>query len=303
MLSIQDVGLSIMSDTPKKLYFLGGAEYGIKEKYIEILESKVGPKMEYSGVLELISFMSKKHLIPLTPQVYIIRYDKVFISKLTKEVADNLLKLKIVGTVVAIYNDDTAINKLDKFFPGNTAMINAVDYKHIAKYLKSDFPNLDDTTIYNISKNTTDYYKAKNIARCLNCIQGEINLSEKEICSLFGLTDIATMESIQEAIASRNYVEFVHLVDNFEGDLNQIIYLFMNTMTEFDKLLDNKYANSPVKKYADKWTRSDVYYMFNHAYKVLDNIRSGSTVNVQDMLLYLGALMKFQNIPDLEVLS
>ena len=303
MLSIQDVGLSIMSDTPKKLYFLGGAEYGIKEKYIEILESKVGPRMEYSGILELISFMSKKHLMPLAPQVYVIRYDKVFISKLTKEVADTLMKLKIIGTVVAIYDDDAAINKLDKFFPGSTAMINAVDSKHIAKYIKSDFPDLDDTMIYNISKNAVDYYQAKNIARCLNCIRGEINLSEKNICSLFGLTDAATMEAIQIAIASRNYVEFVHLVDNFEGDLNQIIYLFMNTMTEFDKLLDNKYANSPVKKYADKWTRPDIYYMFNHAYRALDSIRSGSTANIQDILLYLGALMKFQNIPDLEVLS
>ena len=35
MLTIQDLGLSIMGDTPKNLYILGGSEYGIKDKYID----------------------------------------------------------------------------------------------------------------------------------------------------------------------------------------------------------------------------------------------------------------------------
>ena len=39
MLSIQEVGLSILGDSPKKFYILGGSEYGIKDKYIEILVS------------------------------------------------------------------------------------------------------------------------------------------------------------------------------------------------------------------------------------------------------------------------
>ena len=303
MLSIQDVGLSIMSDEPKNLYFLGGTEYGIKEKYIEILESKIGPRMDYSEVMEFITFMTKKHIIPLKPQVYVVRYDKVFISKLTKEIADKLLKLPIIGALVVIYEDDASINKIDKFFPDNTTIINGVGPKHIAKYIKADYSNLDDKTIYTIATSTADYYQAKNIARCLSCVQGSIDLTDKEICSLFGLTDTSTTEAIQIAIASRNYVEFAKLVDNFDGDLTQIIYLIMNTMTEFDKLLDNKYANSPVKKYADKWTRPDIYYMFNHAYRALDTIRSGSTSNIQDVLLYLGALMKFEHIPDLEVLA
>jgi hypothetical protein len=303
MLSIQDVGLSIMSDEPKNLYILGGSEYGIKEKYIEILESKIGPRMDYSEVLEFISFMTKKHIIPLKPQVYVVRYDKVFVSKLSKDISDKLSKLPIIGTLVVIYDDDASINKIDKFFPDNTAVINGVGPKHIAKYIKADYSNLDDDTIYTIATNTSDYYQAKNIARCLNCVQGTVNLTNQEICSLFGLTNASTMDAIQIAIASRNYVEFVKLVDSFDGDFTQIIYLIMNTMTEFDKLLDNKYASSPVKKYADKWTRPDIYYMFNHAYRALDNIRSGSTANIQDVLLYLGALMKFEHIPDLEVLA
>lgn len=303
MLSIQDVGLSIMGDTPKKLYFLGGQEYGIKEKYIDILVSKVGPRIEYSGLLDFISFMSKKHIIPLTPQVYVIRYDKLFISKLNKELADILTNLKIGGVVVSIYDDDNSINKLDKFLPDNTAVINNVDYRHIAKYIKSDFPELDDTLIYNIAKNSVDYYQAKNVARCINCVKDSIILTESDICNLFGLTNPSTIEAIQIAIADRNYVKYIELLGSFENDLTQVIYLIMNTMTEFDKLLTNKYASSPVKNYVKKWTRLDIYYMFNHAYNALDNIRSGSTADIYDILIYLGALMKFQNIPDLEVLS
>ena len=303
MLTIQEVGLSIMGDTPKNLYFLGGTEYGVKEKYIEFLEDKFGPRMEYTTVLDLISLMTSYHIIPLQPRVYVIRYDKVFLSKMNKEVANTLLNLNIVGAAVVLYEDDKEIYKVDKLFPDNTAIINGIDDKHMAKYLKKDFPELDKNTITSIAKNAVNYYQAKSIGRCLNCVRDTITLTEPEICSLFGLVNSSTTIAIQEAIASRNYIEFLHLIDTFDGDLNSILYLIMNTMTELDKVLDNKYANSPVKKFADKWTRPDVYYMFNHTYNALESIRSGAIVNIYDMLVYLGALLKFKNIPDLEVLA
>ena len=59
MLSIQDVGLSVFSDSPKKLYILGGSEYGIKERYIDILVDNVGAKLEYDSVEDIIGIMSK----------------------------------------------------------------------------------------------------------------------------------------------------------------------------------------------------------------------------------------------------
>ena len=83
MLTIQELGLSIMGDSPKNFYVLGGSEFGIKEKYIDILESKIGKRIEHSNTLELISSMEKKQLIPVPPSVYVIRYDKVFLSKLS----------------------------------------------------------------------------------------------------------------------------------------------------------------------------------------------------------------------------
>ena len=93
MLSIQEVGLSILGDTPKNFYILGGTEYGIKDKYIEILISKVGAKLEYRSVADVISLMSKHHIIPLQPQVYVVRYDKAFVGSATKELAAKVTKI------------------------------------------------------------------------------------------------------------------------------------------------------------------------------------------------------------------
>ena len=39
MLTIQDLGTSILNDNPNKFYIFGGNEYGIKERYLSILKS------------------------------------------------------------------------------------------------------------------------------------------------------------------------------------------------------------------------------------------------------------------------
>lgn len=302
MLSIQEVGLSIMGDSPKKLYFLGGTEYGIKEKYIEILETKVGVRMEYTDMFEVVSMMSRRHIIPLEPHVYVVRYDKVFLSKLTKEFADIVMNLDVIGTIVGIYDEDKDTNKLDKFFPGNTASINQIDSKLMVKYLKQDFPKAKVSVLQCAAKNSQNYYQAKNVARCLLCIGPDIALSEDAICSMFGLSSASTTLMLQEAIASRNCAEFYTLVDHYDGDPMSVVYLIMRTMVELDKIQDSKYVKSPLKEFATKWDRCDIYNMFQHAYHILEGAREGTYVSMSDALICLGALMKFKNIPTLEVM-
>lgn len=303
MLSIQELGLSIMSDSPKNLYILGGSEYGIKDKYIDILCSKIGPQIQYPDFLSVLDLMTGFRIIPLEPQVYIIRYDKSFFSKLSPVLVDKFNSLKIVGTIVLLYEDDADITKLDKYFPDNTAIINAIDAKHMTKYLSQDFPGLDPTTIKYAATRSCNYYQAKNICRCLNCIKDEIILSEAQIASLFDLNTYKTEEDIQLAIASRNFRDYVLAIDSYDGDLTRILYTILRTMIELDKLMDNKYTDSPLKKYVSEWTRPDVYYMFNHTYRILQSLRQGVTANIEDILIYLGALFKFKRIPDLEVLQ
>ena len=303
MLSIQDVGLSILGDTPGKFYILGGVEYGIKDKYIEILTTKIGPKMEYDTVLDVVNLMNTYHLIPLEPQVYIVRYDKEFVSKVTKEYADTILSLNIIGTLVLIYEDDKDLKKLDKVFPDNTAAINAIDDKHMCKYLRSDFPDMDKKTIECVAKLATNYYHAKNICRCLFVIQDKVVLSEKQIAALFDIKTVCSNDELQVAIASRSFKSLVYIAEHYESDPQTILYQILRVMVELDKCFDGKYVNSPIKKYAKNWTRADVYYMFQHTYAAIKSIRSGYTVEILDLITYLGALMAFKNIPDMRVLQ
>lgn len=303
MLSIQDVGLSILGDNPKKFYVLGGTEYGIKDKYIEILVSKIGDKIEYPTVMEVVNFMSKNHIIPLQPQVYVVRYDKTFLSTVNQELANKILSLNIVGTLVLVYEDEKDLNKLDKVFPDNTASIDSIDSKHTEKYLKSDFPDLDAKTIEYASKHSSNYYQAKNICRCINAVQGRVLLTEKQIVSLFDLQSSFNNNDVQIAVASRNFNALSYIVDHYEDDLQGILYQILRTMVELDKCQSSKYSNSPLKDYAKKWSRADIYYMFNHTYNAIKAIREGYTVDTADLITYLGALMVFKTIPNLQVLK
>lgn len=303
MLSIQDVGLSILGDTPKNFYILGGTEYGIKEKYIDILTEKVGAKLEYDDVLSVVNLMSKFHIIPLPPQVYVVRYDKTFLSTLTKELAATILSLNIVGTLVLIYEDEKDLRKLDKFFPDNTTSIDKIDIKHMTKYLRSDFPNLDKKTIEYAAKHSDNYYQAKNICRCLNLVQDKIMLTEQQIVSLFDIKTICSNDELQVAIGTRNFNSLVYIAEHYESDPQNILYQILRVMIELDKCFDGKYVNSPLKKYAKNWTKPDVYFMFNNTYSVIKALRSGCTADIIDLITYLGALMMFKNIPDMRLLK
>jgi len=302
MLSIQDIGLSILGDTPKNFYILGGSEYGIKDKYIDVLVSKVGAKLEYATVMDVVNLMSKYHIIPLQPQVYVVRYDKGFVSSATKELATKLLSLNIVGTLVLIYEDSKDITKLDKLFPDNTAIIDPVDIKHLTKYLRSDFPDLDKKTIDNVAKHTSNYYRAKNICRCLDVIKDKVLLTEKQIMALFDIQPNYSDSDIQIAVVTKDFNSLVYMSEHYDGDVQSILYLILRTMIELDKCIDGKYVNSPLKKYSKNWTKPDIYFMFNHTYNAIKALRSGYTVEVVDLITYLGALMRFKNIPDMKLL-
>lgn len=306
MLSIQELGLSIMSDSPKNLYILGGSEFGIKEKYIDILTNKIGSKIEHSSAVDLIASMDRKQLIPIPPSVYVVRYDKTFLSKLSEKNGEFVQKIKnckINGCIVLIYENDSDINKCDKHFPENTAIITHIDSKFIIKYLKSDFPDLKDEYCMISAKIASDYYQAKNIARCLYSIQDKVILNENQIKYLFGLNTSYSDNDITLAIANRDFSSFVYMVEKYDGDIQNIFYVILRTMIELDKCLDNKYTQSPVQKASKLWTRYDVYWMFNHTYNALKQLRLGYTADPLISIVYLAALLRFKQIPSLQALG
>lgn len=305
MISIQDLGLSIMSETPSPFYIVGGQEYGIKDKYIDTLTKRFGKKEEYPTVSSLIDFLSVKHLVPLKPALYIVRYDESFVSSISQPMAQKINNLKFQGSIFCIYTEQKHIDKLDKFLPKCTCVIESVNPKFIEKYLHSDFPKLDDRSIRIATKCASNYGHARTICKSMTCADPAVlaRMSEGQLSKLFGCNDSSTEAEIQRAIAGRNFVQAVQLLETYEGSLDNLVYTVLQTMIEMEKLLTAKYPNGDLKDYAKLWKLEDVYYMFMNGYAELEKLRSNTATNVKSSLIYLFGLFTFQNIPSVEVMQ
>lgn len=302
MLTIQELGMQILNHQPLKFYIFGGSEYGIKMKYIEELEEFYGGLEEHTSVSDLISFMNTKHLIPLQPKVYVVRYDEVFQSQLSDKMAARIRNAKIVGTIVCIYSAQKAVSKMDKFLPEYTATIDSVSPKFVFKYLKSDFPKLNDRLI-NVALNcSTDYSQAKSICNSMMFCADEIaRLPDTEIERIFGYQSLSTQTQIRQGIAARNFQYLVDVVSRYDGEPDNIVYAILQTMIDLDKLKSSKFGGSAdIKEYVNLWKPEDVYYMFMHAYAELKKLRSNSSYDVNNSLIYLFGLLKFSTIPSVE---
>ena len=304
MISIQDLGIQILNHNPLPFYVFGGTEYGIKMRYVDELEKFYGHKEEHLSVLDLIGFMNTKHLIPLEPTVYVVRYDEVFASQVSEKIANRIKNSKIIGTIVCIYDNSKIITKMSKYLPDNTAIIDSVNPTFIMKYLKSDFPDLSDRLLSIAIKCSSDYGQAKNICSSMSLdIRGVSDLQDHEIEKLFGHISLSTTAQLRAGIASKNFGYLLSLIDTYDGQLDNIIYTILQVMIDLDKLLGSKYGQSDIREYAKYWKMEDIYYMFNHAYRELTRLRNLSSYDIHDSLIYLFGLLRFQDIPSLEVMD
>ena len=305
MISIQDVGIQILEDNPGKFYVFGGCEYGIKEKYISILKEQYGKQIEATSVKEVVEMLSKKHLIPLEPAVYVIRYDEVFDSEISDSLASKIHKLKFPGTVVCIYESLKHINKIDKYLPDCVVSIDSVSPQFISKYLHTDFPNLDDRLIEIAVKHADNYNQARNVCRSMSYVDSSFldSMSEDTIAGFFGCSDMSTETQIRLAVAGRQFSTLIDLLDKYGEDTDRIFYAILQTMIELDKVLDNSRIQSDIKQFARNWTREDIYYMFMNTYLELKKSRSGSSYDIKLSMIYLFGLIKFQRIPSPEVMN
>lgn len=305
MISIQDVGMQILGDNPGKFYVFGGSEYGIKEKYISILKDKYGKQIESPSVKDVIDMLSKKHIVPLQPAVYVIRYDESFLSELSDVLANKISKLKFTGTIVCLYEASKHITKLDKYLPEYTVSIDSVSPQFLAKYLRSDFPQLDDRFINIAIQHADNYNQAKNMCHSMDCVSSSSlnGMSDDEIAALFGCSDVSTEAQVRVGVAARQFNALITLLEKYGDDTDRILYAILQTMIELDKVLDNPRSQSDIKQYAKNWTREDVYYMFMNTYEELKKSRSGASYDIKLSIIYLFGLLKFQRIPSPEVMN
>ena len=305
MLSIQQLGMEILGNTPQSFYVFGGPEYGIKRRYIECLTNYYkGNKIEALSVIDLISLMSVKHLVPLTPSVYVVRYDETFLSQINEPIANKLKSAKIVGTIVCIYEDSRAITKLNKFFPDNVASIETVGQNMVAKYLHSDYPQLEDRFIQLAANVADNYGHAQCICNSLSHCRDTIlqSMTDAQIASLFGKERTYTDKQLKEAIASRSFRAVLSCLPSFVDKLDAVIYSFLSVAVELDKIFDNHWIESDLSKFAKKWTREDIYNLFMQAFHQLELIRSISA-NPTNCIYFLAALLHFKQIPSVKELS
>lgn len=304
MRNIQEVGLEILGKTPKSFYVFTGPEYGIKMKYIETLKELYGKLVEADSVSSVLSTMKTKHIIPLQPSVYVVRYDEDFISSLNEKTESVINQCKIIGTVICIYDQPKHSTKVAKYLPNLSVSIDSVNSTYIEKYLHSDFPKLNDRFIKIASTICKDYNQAKNLCRCM--IQGPLDdmykLSDDEIVSMFGFNDCSTEAAIKQGIASRNFNYLIQMLDTFDGDFQTILYTTLSTMIELDKCMDNRGSQSTLSKYSKLWNREDVYYMFMNTYEALKKSRTYAITDIKEIIIWLFSLLKFNPIPSKEVL-
>lgn len=305
MISIQDLGLTILGNNPKSFYFVGGEEYGIKEKYIDHLAQFYGNKEEYPSVAELIDFLSLKHLVPVPPTLYVIRYDESFVSGVNPALAKKIKSLKFKGTVFCIYSEAKHISKIDKYLPEFCATVGQINATFVAKYLKNDFPSLSPRLISIAAKCSTDYGHARTICRSMVHTDSKLleSMPEAAVKRLFGCSDSSAELDIQRAIAGRNFVAGINALNSYEGDMDSLVYTFLQTMIEMEKVLTSRYSNSDLKDYARLWKLEDVYNMFMNAYEELRKLRSNTSSNIYSSLVYLFALLTFKDIPAVEVIN
>ncbi len=294
-----------MSDSPRPFYVVGGSEYGIKDKYISLLTDFYKKKEEYPSVSSLVDFLSVKHIIPVQPCLYVVRYDETFVSKISQELVRKIKSLKFKGSIFCVYDDPKHIAKIDKYMPDDTCVIEAVNIKYINKYLHSDFPSLDDRSIKIASECASSYGHARTICRSMSYADPTLlaNMSKNATVKLFGCSDVSKETDIQKAIAARNFNAAIRLLDMYEDNLDNLIYSVLQTMIELEKVLTSRYASSDLRDYAKIWKIEDIYNMFMNGYQELEKLRSNTSTDIKSSLVYLFGLLTFKDIPSVEVMN
>lgn len=301
MISIQQAGIEILGNNPGHLYYFCGEEYGVKQKYIEHLTTIYDEVVDVDSLGDLFRSFKRKSLVSSKNSLYVCRYDSDFVRNLSSSTVEDINVGSINGCVVAVYDDEKSFKKLDKFFSSYVVRFDSVSKQFVFKYVKSDFPELDDRYVSLVVNNCEGGYgQAKIVCSQLNAVRHKLHsLEDTEILSTFGIHNSLTEDQMMRYAACRNVSGVVKVVDSYEGDMNHLINGMCHVAIELDKAMDSR-KETPYSKYVKHWTREDVYNFFEQAYTLTLQLRSEVGGNPYEALIYLTSLLKFKHIPSVE---
>ena len=305
MLTIQEVGTEILGDKPKKFYVFTGREFGVKCKYLDKLKQHYsGNLIECQSVSDTLNMMRVKHIVPLEPAVYVVRYDEDFIASLNDSTAIQIKNTNVIGTIVCLYENAKHSSKVSKYLPEYTVSIDSVNPAFIFKYLRSEFSNVPDRLL-KLAADNMSYSAARNMCIGLSKISNLSKIesfTDAEILQTFGYNSSSHEFLMKSGVASRNFELCVARLTDYADDLNTIYYAILSLMIEFDKLFDNARSQSDFTRYLKSWTRTDVFNMFMQTYNQLKLSRSMPSFDIENSMIYLFSLLRFSSIPSVEVM-
>lgn len=305
MLSIQEVGKQVLTGNPNSFYIFVGTEYGLKEKYLDNIKCHYGDVTEVGRVSEFFEVMKKKRIIPLQPKLYIVRYDEEFVQSLNKNSVDDIHKLesKIIGTLVCLYESNKHTDKCIKYLGDYTVSFDWVNQTFVKKYLTSDFPNLDGSLVdFSVSLHS-DYKGAYNT--CISLSNADVDViseySGTEISKALGTNFSASNNQFRQGFASRNMGYCLSVIDNYDGQLDMLLYTALAVLIDLEKLISSPKQKSDLSKYIKCWNTKDIYNMFMHIYIELEKSRTISTYDIYLRMVYLLGLMQFSPVPEVSI--
>ena len=285
MLTIQEVGNEILTNNPRKFYIFCGAEGGVKDMYLEHLQTYYNNhKVTLDTFEELADQLRFEPLISI-PTLYIIRYDKDFLSKISEKTADLISDLYIDGTVVMIYSEN-ANAKLSKYLGDYTIDISPLSEPLKVKYLVKEFPQISEILIQAVVRLAPTYLTAKNVCISISNLPNmQINdLSAEDIDNLFIIRAGADENAIRNDIYCRDVVKALKDFDSYADDKNFLFYNIMNTMTALEK--QNNRA----------WSKADIINLNDLAYRFLIYSRT-ATADLYNLLVMLFCSMGLSPVP------
>lgn len=302
-MTIQEAGTQILLGNPQKFYIFCGTDYGVKDHYLTALKKHYGSYKEVRCVEDILKMMRTKQLIPLQPELYIVRYDESFLSSMSDKTLNYISKSKIIGTIVVIYQASKEFTKCDKYLKEYTVSLDPMADHFIVKHLTKEFPGMDTSLIKFAVKYRDDYYSAKLLCNLLNQVgESSIDPESNQTLETFYCSTESADEHIKIGIAAKNFKYLIDALDAYPGELDSILYQILYTAVELDKLKAKPYTDSVLQPYVKNWQPVDIYNIYMHTYKALATLRSISS-GVYDMLVYLFGLLQYSTIPTVEDLE